>query len=153
MQFVISSHKAFYKLLFYTLCLFTPLILSFFNVLVFDTSYLAVYLICSLIILFVLIWRFFVFKLQLIANQIANIIAKQPYEKLPDLGLDEFGLISYFVNDLIYNFENIASYIKSGQRMYTELSMAQHVQENLLPSFTKSFNNYDVFFFTRAQCC
>ncbi len=142
MQFVLYSHRVFYKILLLIVVMFLPLMLSFLEILKFDAMFLLYYSCIVIVLLPFAIWRSFVVKLQLIANQIANIIAKKPYQKLPDLGLDEYGLICFFVNDLVYNFENVASYIKSGQRMYTELTMAQHIQENLLPSNTLKLKNY-----------
>ncbi len=143
MQFVLYSHRTFLKVLAWSLLLFVPIYLYFLDFFVLDSLYIMVYISLCLLLIFYFFYKSFVTRLQLIANQIANIVARKPYERIPDMGLDEFGLISYFINDLVYNFENVASYLKSGQRMFTELSMAQHIQSNLLPKETVKIPNYE----------
>lgn len=150
MKYLLVSHKVFFKFLF---CLFLPFFILFisYDFLISDKLYFISYVILSLILVSVFTYKTFVLKLELIASQIANIISKKPYEKLVQSSYDEFGLISYFINDLVYNFENVSSYLKAGQRMFSELSIAHEIQQNLLPKSLEKIPNYE--FLVKHQAC
>jgi len=150
MKYLLVSHKVYIKFIFVLLLpfVFLFLFLDFFTS---DKLYFLIYLLSSLALISIFTYKTFVYKLELIASQIANIISKKPYERLVQSSYDEFGLISYFINDLVYNFENVSSYLKAGQRMFSELTIAHEVQQNLIPSSVDKVTNYE--FLVKHQPC
>lgn len=150
MKYLLVSHKVFFK---FILVLFLPFLFLYlaFDFVTGDKLYFFIYILVSLLLISIFTYKTFVKKLELIASQIANIISKKPYERLVQSSYDEFGLISYFINDLVYNFENVSSYLKAGQRMFSELSIAHEVQQNLLPKSVDKILNYE--FLVKHQPC
>lgn len=68
-----------------------------------------------------------------IAREIASVLASKPYQKLNIASQDEFGLISYFFNDVTKNIENISYFLKEGSRMSSDLNIAADIQRSVLP--------------------
>lgn len=71
--------------------------------------------------------------LDIITRQIASVIASKPYKKITINSKDEFGLISYFFNDVTKNIENISYFLKEGSRMSSDLNIAADIQRSVLP--------------------
>ncbi|MBI5152346.1 PP2C family protein-serine/threonine phosphatase [Candidatus Peregrinibacteria bacterium] len=87
-------------------------------------------LIYSLLLIYLMLSK----PLSVIMTQIHYLLTGLPYKRFIINRRDEIGVLSYFFNEVTTNIAKLGAQIKEGERMAHELSLANKLQHDMLPT-------------------